>query len=423
MKKVYKLLILLILPILILCGVAVPTYCADTQHFPASNVYSITPFQSINGKQNFYNYSNLQDVYYTNFKLNDLISNDYFCSFYDGSSQSYNGLNIGINIIPIDVWEVRCFDTPIGYYSGSISLKLSETKTVCNMFTNLTYHSYDNVKINPLNYGLGGIAFDIIPYSVLSYMTNIQSAGLNPNNAYFAITFDIVTNNQYFYNKYFGLVFNFKPFINGAISENGYLSNVKHSIFYSFYLNKNYGTYGKSDMFYQDFVKSQNEWFVVLENNYSFDNDYVISFSSALLFDGTIVVNPSGVNLSSSTFQYNIFLNYNYTNDNYIYLYSNTTNNEGLYSSTIIPNGSNDFYKSCEWWDIPTHLYNFLIYVIFDAPIISDFTRLAYVIIQFIVSVFEWIIALFTGISSSFFIAIFVGFIVLMFLLKIIFKG
>ena len=92
--------------------------------------------------------------------------------------------------------------------------------------------------------------------------------------------------------------------------------------------------------------------------------------------------------------------------NNSINIYSgSSTGSDGAVGS-LIPNGSNNLYKTAEWWDIPSHLYNFFIYLIFDAPIISNFTNLVIVIINFIVELFDFIIGLFAGINNIFFIMI-----------------
>ena len=76
----------------------------------------------------------------------------------------------------------------------------------------------------------------------------------------------------------------------------------------------------------------------------------------------------------------------------------------------------NSYYRSAEWWDLGTHIYNLIIYLIFDAPIISDVVSLIYTTIQFILNIFNLTLNMFT---SPIIVAAFVGFLVLAFIFKI----
>lgn len=75
--------------------------------------------------------------------------------------------------------------------------------------------------------------------------------------------------------------------------------------------------------------------------------------------------------------------------------------------------------------DIPfsNYIYNFIIYLLFYAPLLSDVVYLIYLVIQTLIKCFNLVISFFVGVSSNFFIVILLGFIILNFVLKFTLGG
>lgn len=69
------------------------------------------------------------------------------------------------------------------------------------------------------------------------------------------------------------------------------------------------------------------------------------------------------------------------------------------------------------------YIYNFIIYLLFYAPLLSDIVYLIYLVIQTLMKCFNLVISFFVGVSSNFFIVILLGFIILNFVLKFTLGG
>lgn len=413
-----KLLIYLILPLLVLCSIIKPTYCVTN---PPPETYEITLTKDFNKGTNFYNNNNLQYVFIDSIELsrpNGLI----MYSIINENKDYFNSLN---NTHYYTTRDLVCYSPNGNIVIGTISIAFRFTfNSETNVFM-IIQDSY-SINYNDFKIPLTNTTEDFrsIYLSVINIPLNVikpyLSNGLIGVNFYrwWSIKFHINYNNQYFYNNYFGINY-FNQYPLKMLQANGF-TDINRTI--KLYDNNNYVFIKNINTFSEMLLEG-----ILLNNKFNYNNSYIEyiedNYNVKQQFVGRIENNL----LEDFYFNHNFFFSTSaseYVEDDTSYtLYSSNSLGQDNLSSPLIPNGSNDFYKTGEWWDIPTHLYNFFIYLIFDAPIISNFTSLVMIIINFIVEVFEFFIGLFDGIGNVFFISIFIGFIVLIFLLKIIFKG
>ncbi len=297
-------------------------------------------------------------------------------------------------------------------YEVSISEGISSNNGRYNyVFTVSNFSSVEEIIFGPSE-DLGFLRFVFFTYDVKEIL---DYKDLYRVHIYGRISFDleIEYNNQYFYNKLFGVNI-MRTFGDSDDVWAKYDMQITSSL--SFYDNDNNCFVGDSN------TSSYLNCSYILNNQYSYVNSYITKIhyndntGNGYFYFGNI-----------DSFHCEDYLCYTYYFDFHdgndtSFLYSGNSDGQDGLSSTLIPNGGNSFYKSANWYDIPTHLYNFLIYLLFDAPLISDVTKLLTYLIQFIVSSFKILISFFTRVNNALFISIFVGFIVLSFVFKFIFK-
>ena len=221
------------------------------------------------------------------------------------------------------------------------------------------------------------------------------------------MSFDVVSDNNYFTN-FFELTF--RPSNNISSNSLTFEFTNSNNLKFSKTFDNNSITTFKNGLYGS----------VSLLNNYDSSRSFVKTISITEDFSG---IEYTTFYDSSKYLLSNFVSDTNYGNYVIYFMQYNKVLDNSINNSPLVPIGSNSFYKVCEWWDIPSHLYNFFIYLIFDAPIISSFTKLGMIIINFLVESFNFVISLFNGVSNVFFITIFIGMFVLIFLLKIIFGG
>lgn len=228
-----------------------------------------------------------------------------------------------------------------------------------------------------------------------------------------SISFDYVFNNQYIYNSTFGFSFESSFFEEDSILSS-YFTTTDGGGYINFIDNKN--NYFNSN--FNNSLYDSADYFLINSNslNSNYINSIYLDFNESIYFFNDDVFYPE----SPSPFVKNYVFSGSYINAPA--LFSGGYNEDSL-SSTIIPVDSNDLYRPAEWYDIPAQLYNFMIWLIFDAPLISQFAELVYILIRFIISSFSIIISLFGKVNNSMFLGLFLGFIVLSFVFKIIFGG
>lgn len=227
-------------------------------------------------------------------------------------------------------------------------------------------------------------------------------------------SFDFVCPSGYYYDNFFGIAL--KPHLYTNSSDSlltnqipnfivQYISNDDLSFVYN---------YTNSDFF----INSSNSInsFLMLLNKYNPTYDYIKSFNISTRFSNSLSYNNFG---NSISFILNSSIS---TTDGWErrMVVSYTYNSIKYGNSSIISVGVNNYYRSGEWWDVTVHIYNLFVYLIFDAPILSDVINFISIIISFIVDTFEWFISLFSGVDNVIFISIFLGFIVLSFIFKLI---
>lgn len=251
-------------------------------------------------------------------------------------------------------------------------------------------------------------------YFELDYFKDSDFEGVTFNTIYFSnylsnIKFDLDYSNQYFYNQSFGL------FVGNHIRDEEEIPNVVN------YKGNSLNAY---------YITNNDEYYLYSQGGSSILYDYIIMNSiylTSYYVDSFCFDYGDGVYSLSSwkwSGDYPLSMRYDFSGyyDNHLPLYSGGYSQNSL-SSTLIPVNSNDLYKAGEWYDIPVQLYNFLIWIVFDAPLISDFVQLVYIIIQFIISSFEMLLSLFSSVRNTIFISLFFGIIAIGFVFKVIFGG
>lgn len=403
MSKISKFMICFIAVIISICSFVVPTYCYDTN-------YSIELVDSFPSSPNFYNLSNISYVKYTNFSITREVGHTVF---YTTSRDKFSQYPDGYRETIVDNYSYTMPNSDFVVDIKSTYTLGVDSSSVYIYLLNWSISSLEGYEYVLNSSDGAGITFHWIPNGILN--TNYTYNGCNIFYGY-RFSFDIEYNNQYFYNDTFCITSGIN--IHSGIGEthiftqsNGYKEITLKDNFNNYYNKKFYWT-ENVDSFYNNTVKFTTN---------SIDDIYIDSVDLYYTSTNTYLGN---VNFRGGRLYFELWLKYQtLDNESILPLYSANTLGQDSLSSPLIPIGSNNFYKTAEWWDIPSHLYNFFIYLIFDAPIISNFTQLVMVIINFVVEVFEFMVGLFTGINNIFFISIFVGVIVLIFLLKIIFKG
>lgn len=230
----------------------------------------------------------------------------------------------------------------------------------------------------------------------------------------FSFDLEIEYNNQYFYNKLFGVNI-MRTFGDSDDVWAKYDMQITSSL--SFYDNDNNCFVGDSN------TGSYLNCSYILNNQYSYVNSYITKIhyndntGNGYYYLGSI-----------DNFHCEDYLCYTYYFDFHDgndtpFLYSGNSDGQDGLSSTLIPSGSNTFYKSAPWYDIPAQLYNLLIYIVFDAPLVSNITQAVYSVIQLFVGTFKFLISLFASVNNVFFITAIVGFLVLRFITAKILGG
>lgn len=416
MSKISKFIICCIAVIISICSLCVPTYCYN---FPPASTYSIELTNNFNFSPNFYNDNNLQYIFVKDIVLFRDTGNVFYCktSTHINELDNYNNKSISYNdYIYCSVYGEKI---EIGKINSIYHYTYDSNNDFWIYLDSYTVSMYENISI-PMKYSSlewRSIYFSV-PHCPLDLFDYIDS-DINSVHLYrfWNVSFYIDYGGQYYYNNYFGMNFYCQwPLKTAQFTDNA--------------IDFTLSLFDKDNQFYARFfdVNSFYREGFLFNNNFNYMNSYISKVElfynqGPYMAFGTLSSNYFRDSYyMSSNFYFSSSIAYGSTNNTYT-LYSSNSYGQDSLNSSLIPNGSNNFYKTAEWWDIPSHLYNFFIYLIFDAPIISNFTNLVMVIINFIVEVFEFFIGLFNGINNIFFISIFLGIIVLIFLLKIIFKG
>lgn len=400
MSKISKFIICFMVLIISVCSIVVPTYCADI----SSSLFTIDLVNEFPNYNNYYNTNNITYVTYKNFDITRSLGNIlYGTNVSDIPSNFSNGQiftdNYTRTINGIDLFVESEYTLSI----SSSSYTLSCTKFNITNIEDLEFTLSPSVNSIPLDFR----------WCPTSFLTGINNR-VNNMHLYgrFFFKFDIDYNGQYFYNDTFCMTAN--------LSFNKSLSDMElggTNVRKEFILTDNFG-----DVYNGSIPLSSSNFYnkYLFFNNLLYTDRYITNVNCSIACTNIFLGNQTALNFlySGLTLKY-----VDYEETKSINLYSGSTTGSGGAVGSLIPNGSNNFYKTAEWWDIPSHLYNFFIYLIMDAPIVSYFTKLGMFIINFIVESFSFIISLFNGVSNVFFISIFVGILALIFLLKIIFGG
>lgn len=404
MTKLSKILLCICLSIICICGVVCYTYC-DVN-------YSIELVNEFPSNANFYNLSNIQYIKLKNFEIS--ISSRSLSDksvFYTNSLQHFTGYTN--NQIIEDNYE----------------LNINGGNKILNVLSSYQIKKFDDhVEIHLLTWSISNLdGFEITLNSLnsLFFTFHIIPSGILKSNlkydycwAYglWNFSYDIEFNNQFYYNDTF-------CFANSSTITSGIGSDFFQFPYY-YEFNKNITLFdnlkNKYSVNFDNPNNALTSKYIKFINRYN--TDLYIDRVSTSVFTGPLEL---GDNLSFRGGRLYLDYRLKFLSDDLspVPFYSSNTVNNNDNSSSSLPIGSNSYYKTAAWYDIPTHLYNFFIYLIFDAPIVSNFTKLAMVIINFLVETFNFVIGLFDGVSNVFFISIFVGMLALIFLLKIIFGG
>lgn len=424
MKKINKYIIAMCCIVLCLCSLVVPTFCSSV--YVSNDYFTIT--SDYDTANNYYNLQNIQYVNLTNFNIEFNYGNGSAvanCIVYNSNVPSYVSYRLEE--------DVYIFAGQTKYKIGTIHITYVisvESDGYFAIYTSIEDNKFipvDNVSIPliPLNvdefnvFKNFSISIPFLPYDYLKNNTNFFSLERLYFSTYmsYSLSFDIDYNNQYFYNDTFSIACqNLSPYI----TQQGTFENYTKTIQFT----DNYNNLFSQNVSSGTVLNTSQLQVFTINNNYNYENCYYTNFKMIDKYS-SYYLNSIPANLSNEDYYcyQHYFIGRNDISTGYnFYLISRNSKDLNNSFSSLIPLGSNEFYKDCEWWDISSHLYNFFVYLIFDAPIISNFTKLALVIISFIVDLFSFIISLFNGIENIFFISIFMGIFVLIFLLKIIFK-
>lgn len=403
MKKTTKFLIIIFSILVFLCSLISNTHCSSDFNVETS---------SIGNAKNYYNMYNINNIKYVKYTHFTLKFNKYTLFFYSTNVESLpEEYVIGYT------WTETQL---ISFFNGEL-IPLDLTLFIANRDDNgfsviLKDYNFNGYEDYMYNYTLdlidiGDRHIQHLPLYSIELSKILDFTGYHLYN-FWSLSYDIDFGDQFYYNENFAIV--------GApyLSHNAYISDT--SDFYRYVVltvgdfkiesrilntptnnfERYYCTYLNSNLLQSNCVSSVEMF--LYETNYFvfFGNDYLGGLKCGFYV------------ATGNTYKDDIVMN--------IFSYSSSSNYS---NSSTIPNGSSSYYKTAEWYDIGAHLYNFFVYLIFDAPIISNFTKLVMIVINFIVETFNFIIGLFSGIENAFFISVFVGMFALIFLLKIIFGG
>lgn len=402
MTKLSKILLIICLSIICICCVVQNTLCADI----SSILYTIDLVKEFPNYNNYYNLGNISYINYKNFCV------------YRNTGDCLYGENI--SDLPSDFTNGRVFIDNYTTIVNNIELSV-QSEYRLKVFNDHFILSCIGYNVNNLSSlvvsmksGSNSYSFDFhfVPFEFLNGLngkiTNLHLYGS------FSFFYDIEYNGQYFYNDTF-------CFSSDIFLTNGIVNTLKPSFvrnyFKQYKLYDNYGDMYKGIIDYSSSNFTNN--FLYFKNSLYTDR-YVSKVDCFMNHQLSSYGNVTNLNRIYFGFRFK-YVDYESINSVNLFSGSSTGSNGSI--NSLIPNGANQFYKDAQWYDIPTHLYNFFIYLVFDAPIISNFTKLAMVIINFLVETFNFVIGLFDGVSNVFFISIFVGMLALIFLLKIIFGG
>lgn len=429
-NKISILLIALLSVVLLFSSITTPTYCL----YVPENYYKIeklTRSEVLSYGNNYYNAQNLNYVYLENFNFTRSVGTVlYFVS------DTYNST---LSNIP-DYKLIE--DVYFNYYGdklliGSLVQEFSFNYDTSNLQFTCNLNSFKFILNSNLDYskcclGISDLDLDSIfiecssfPVEYLkTYLSNMSIISNVYTYRPIKISFDLNFTNQYYYNDIFGITLSCRtPFEYPTFYGSNYMKDFNQSFVItdvsgnSFYFNDN--TFNSN---------IAEERVYLITNSYNYDASIYKSISYCNNYANFRIGDISYMNFvdeyySKFRFTFSTPISEYVENDTSSTLYSINSNGLNSNTSSLIPLSSSSYYKSAEWYEIGSHLYNFFIYIIFDAPIISDFTKLIAILINLIVGLFEFLIGLFSGIESVFFVSIFIGFLVLIFILKIIFKG
>lgn len=276
MKKVYKFLLLLFLPILILSCVVIPTYCIDI----SSLYYSIDRVSVVDIKDfgnNYYNGQNTNYVYLENFNLIPTgVSQGSNRAIYFETSEVFNSL---YNIPSFSYSE----DVYFNYYNekyliGTLTRHFSSTyngKAFILYFSDFNFVPNLSLDYSNCRLGLSNSAWSDIEISVSSFPFSIYSTYFHSIRSFknchiytpFSIQFDINFTNQYYYNNQFGFTFGYREpfqyeFINASLpvsfTQFYNISDINNNTFK--YINNSYNVSLADDSIY------------LLTNNFNYEN-------------------------------------------------------------------------------------------------------------------------------------------------------
>ena len=363
-----------------------------------SERYKITRTNQYPASQNYYNDFNQKFVSYeiTDFNVPDMT----LCKF-------KTSFNLGVEKGTVYSFKEEGYEYELLVSYGLVN-GLYDYSIVLKNFVFL-----NNFRISLADYLDKGISIFVLP-GIISDILNYQQIFDLVLYGKFSFNFNIEYNNQYFYNKLFGVNI-LRTFRDS--DDVWALYDIKNKSTISFYDNDNNCFKGGT------YTSLYSDCSYILNNKYSYANSYIsrVYYEDSIGTDGWYKIGDISSFHCEDYLCYTYYFDFHDGNDT-PFLYSGNSDGQDGLSSTLIPNGGNSFYKSANWYDIPTHLYNFLIYLLFDAPLISDVTKLLTYLIQFIVSSFKILISFFIRVNNALFISIFVGFIVLSFVFKFIFK-
>lgn len=220
------------------------------------------------------------------------------------------------------------------------------------------------------------------------YMNNFFSYVFYDTQYYFK--YDIDFNMNYYYADYFALLFH--------ITDGSNINN------FSYYDTSN-RLYNMGSWSVTRPIKGINSSLML--NSYV--NSFSINIESRTQFVGLPVTDDFYYQLFEEIGGLEFF-------EPKVYYYQSNNQSNG---NNIIPTDTSGLYKQKQnWWDFGTDIYNMFIYIIFEAPIISNITELVYLIIALIINTILTIVGLFSSVNNTIFIAMILGFLLFKFITK-----
>lgn len=256
--------------------------------------------------------------------------------------------------------------------------------------------------------------FVILNNGSYEFIGNLSNVTVTIPNTFFSSSFSYNQNMNFYYCNYIGFSFNIENF-DTNVTTNLLRIAIRdtNNMFYD--INYNFGSSHLVNYFDYLLINSDNF------NNFLYDKTFLaLNFTSLLATNG--LSNTYNNKNDCITALENLSIKFSFGNP-ILYYYDTTDKTNSSTGTGLIPLNSSGLYKTdFEWYDVTAYIYNAIIYLVFDAPIISNITKLIYHIISLVLFVIQQIILLFSTVTNNIFIVGILGFLLLKFVINLLVK-